>query len=249
MMTQGKMTRVSVAALLAALALAACDSAPAGPPPVTANRVLTYAPVNSTGATEADWMWFFHPELALGAPGGTLDVGSLGYDKDALTPTAGGSLTLGLGTAGNPAARACAVDGPGADLAVYENAFATVDATDGPGTYSEVATVEVSADNATWYAVPYAIDAAKPLVDPARYSGLAGVTPTADGGDRFDLADVIAANPGLLDATFRACYVRLTDGGTRIDDYGNTQMDLYASGADIDAVQALHAEPAAGLAP
>jgi hypothetical protein len=78
------------------------------------------------------------------------------------------------------------------------------------------------------------------------------VTPTAQGGDRFDLTVLIAAHS--LAPDFRACYVRLTDGGTLtapydLDDYGNHNSDLFSSGADIDAVVPLHSVAAPGLAP
>jgi len=43
--------------------------------------------------------------------------------------------------------------------------------------------------------------------------------------------------------------VRLTDGGTLYPDYGNSQSDLYDSGADIDAVEALNSVDAPGLTP
>jgi hypothetical protein len=131
---------------------------------------------------------------------------------------------------------------------VYENPFVTVDpATGVTGTNNEAATVEVSGDALAWYAFPVSIAEALPLVDPARYRNFAGITPTAEGGDRFDLAEVIAAH--ALSAGFRACYVRIVDGGTRHADFGNTQTDLHDSGADIDAVEALHAQPAPGLQP
>jgi hypothetical protein len=105
----------------------------------------------------------------------------------------------------------------------------------------------VSEDSVTWHAFPIAIDAGRPLIDPARYTGFAGVIPTAEGGDRIDLAAVIAA--AGLPTDFQACYVRLTDAGTRYADYGNTQSDLWASGADIDAVEALHSVANPALVP
>jgi hypothetical protein len=198
------------------------------------------------------WPYFFHPEWALGPPGGTLDTASLGYDK-AAGDAAGGSITLGLGTSGDPTARVCAVDGAGDDLAVFENAFPTVDPiTMIAGTVSEVAILAVAEDAAgPWYEYPYSIDGGYELIQPQRYSGLAGVTPTAQGGDRFDLTVLIAAHS--LAPDFRTCYVRLTDGGTLttpydLDDYGNTQTDLHSSGADIDAVAPLHFVEAPGLA-
>jgi len=186
--------------------------------------------------------------VALGAAGGTLDVASLGFDP-AVADAPGGTLTLGLGSAADPAARACVVDGAGDDLAVYENAFTTTDPASGlEGTENEVATLEVAEVAAgPWYGYPHALDATVHPVLPARYQGFAGVTPNSQGGDRFDLAVLLAAE-GLA-ADFRACYVRLTDGGTRYPDYGNSQSDLYDSGADIDAVEALHSTDATGLAP
>jgi hypothetical protein len=199
------------------------------------------------------WKYVVQPEAALGAPQGGAQVASLGY-LPGVPDTAGGTLTLGFGASGT---RRCIVDGEGDDLAVYENAFLTGDLdgdpfTSDPGTYNEVATVEVSADNLTWYAFPASIDPGNAnLLDPARYnrpgSTFAGVTPTALGGDGFDLADLIARNG--LPAAYRACYLRLTDGGTLHPDYGNTQSDLFQSGADPDAVRALHAVAAPGLVP
>jgi hypothetical protein len=240
---------LALAPLLALLAGCGGSSGAADAPAITANRVLGYQPVNSLSAKEADWPYFFHPDAALGLPGGTLDVVSLGYDPAAKPPALGGSLTLGLGPAGDPAQHACIVDGTGPDFAVFENAFRTVDPVDGPGTENEVAIVAVSADFMTWYAFPASIDSSKPAVDPTRYHDFAGVLPTAEGGDTFDLWELIAANPGVLDANFRACYMRLTDGGMLYPDYGNTQTDLWASGADIDAVVATHAVSAPSLAP
>lgn len=201
---------------------------------VYADRVVAYNPVIDPAATEEFWPYFYDETLALGAPGGTLDTVSLGYDP-VPADTLGGTLVLGFG---DDAGHRCIVDDVGDDLVVFENPFSVLNHGAPIGVYSELAVVEVSADNATWYDFPHAIDSAFPLVDPARYSGFAGVVLRSKGGDRFDLADVIAAHS--LPADFQACYIRLTDGGTLYPDYGNTQSDLYASGADIDAVQALH---------
>ncbi|MBI3992500.1 MAG: hypothetical protein HY342_04440 [Candidatus Lambdaproteobacteria bacterium] len=201
-----------------------------------------------TGLGPPAWSYFFSPDRALGAPGDYTSVVSLGY-VPAGTDAPGGALVLGLGAAGDPAQRGCAIDGVGDDVAVYENPFVTSDADSISGTNNEVATVEFSTDNATWYEYPHdaTLDPAKPLIDRTRYVGFAGVTPTSEGGDRFDLALLIAEH--ALSADFNACYVRITDGGTRWVDYGNTQSDLFASGADIDAVEALHYEADATLAP
>ena len=115
--------------------------------------------------------------------------------------------------------------------------------TDSPAN-TELALVEVSDDGTTWHEYPHSIGSG-PLIDPDKYAGFAGVTPRSKGGDRFDLAEVIAAY--TLSSDYRACYLRLTDGGTLYPDYGNTQSDLWASGADIDAVQVLHSAAATGL--
>ena len=85
------------------------------------------------------------------------------------------------------------------------------------------------------------------LVEPQRYTNIGGVIPISEGGDVFDLADAIAYHG--LPADFQACYIRLTDGGTAIDDYGNFQTDQFKSGADIDAVGAFHYIAAPGLLP
>ena len=154
---------------------------------------------------------------------------------------------MGLGLAGGSPDAKCVVDGPGADFVVFENPFRSVDVDGNPGTYNEVATVEVSADGEQWYQFPAAIDVDKVLIDPARYTNFAGVLPVDEGGDPFDLSQVIEDNPGVLDANFRACFIRITDGGMAFGDYGNTQSDFFKSGADIDAVQAIHFETVVGL--
>lgn len=238
--------------LIVALALlpAACgDGSGTGAAPVVANRVVDYSPVNVFAASVEQWPQFHHPELALGEPGGTLHAASLGYDDtDPLAPPAlGGSLTLGLGRAEDPADRACVEDGPGDDLAVYENPFPWSEA-GYAGTYNELAVVAVAeAAGGPWYGFPHAIVACDHPVLPDCYEGFAGVVLVADGGDRFDLAALIAE--AGLPADFRACYVKLTDGGTLFPDFGNTQTDQWNSGADIDALEALHPVAAPGLAP
>jgi len=214
--------------------------------PPRANRVVAYTPELPDGQTLGSG--FYEPSAVLGFPAGSLSVVSLGDDGTG----PGGSITVGLGTAME---NHCIVDEPGVDFVVYENPFAFTDDT-GEVVFTEAAYVEVSEDNVTFHRFapdfpdPMLTDAElAPLVgQTSEFSNLAGITP---GGDLFDLADVIAANAGVLDSTFQACYVRIVDGGTEVPDY-----DAYGqygtqdpSGADIDAVEALHWVAAPGLTP
>jgi hypothetical protein len=219
----------------------------------------TYAPVNATGATSAQWPYFFQPATVAGPPCGTNASGlfdgiSLGYDASVLNAQ-GGSLVVGLGDAAGPR---CAVDDSttAPDLVVYGNQFFL---NAGGAVYPKIATVDVTdvlpADPAaaTWHRFPPSFNpAACNLSYPANvqsgcYMNFAGVLPTSVGGDRFDLSD-----PGIvppLPPSFQACYVRITDGGTLYPDYGDTQTDLYQGGAAIDAVQALTSVAAPALTP
>ena len=217
---------------------------------IYANRVVAYNPVLQNGVTELEWPYFFHPENALAAPDDAFGVVSLGYDPSG-EAILGGSITLGFGeitsTSETPATpiNACAVDGDGADFSVYENPFATKDPKTGTTIYNtEVATVEVAQvlpqDGGEWFLFPPIVDETLALGDPDRYKNLAGVTTIAEGGDLFDLADLIAHHD--LTAGFLACYIRLTDGGSIYADYGNTQTDQHASGADINAVEVFHSQ-------
>lgn len=158
------------------------------------------------------------PDIVLGPPvpgpggAGSTDVASLGC---------GGSITLAFDGEG-------IVDGPGPDLVVFENAFASPG-----GAFVEPAQVLVSDDGETWWAF-----ACEPGGD-AR--GCAGVTPVASeathapvdprrsGGDGFDLADV-----GLAHAR----WVRLID--RTAEHYGDDQWCQGAAGGfDLDAMAAV----------
>ena len=178
-----------------------------------AAKVVSFS-AGSGGGFGADKL----PGIVLGGPqgkgasAGSLDVVSLGC---------GGSIVLGLG------ARAL-IDGPGADLLVFENPFAT---------WIELGRVAVSDDGATWHTWP--CDAADKA---GGYPGCAGVSPvlanadngfdptdpTKAGGDAFDLADL-----GLK----RARFVRITDTGTNA-------CDAPTAGFDLDAVALVHSAPA-----
>ncbi len=233
------------AVLAALLALAACggEDGPATPDAGTgtdagtdagsdagvrpsdpyADEVVEYVPGEGAGFGQDRF-----PSVVLGPPAGVgPDNGSL----DVLSLGRGGHITLRF-------TDVAVIDGPGVDLLVFENAFATP----GGGSYAETGLVEVSDDNVTWKAFPCAFrDAA------ARYPGCAGVhpvqanpangvsatDPAVAGGDSFDLATV-----GLA----RARYVRITDSGA--NGYGDT-----AGGFDLDAVAVVNGEPLQGTSP
>jgi hypothetical protein len=168
------------------------------------------------------------PTVVLGAPAGVgPDNGSL----DVLSLGRGGTITLRF-------TDLAALDGPGVDLLVFENAFALPNGS----TYAETGRVEVSHDGVTWRAFPCAAgDAAggypgcagvRPvLANPA--NGVSATDPAVAGGDGFDLATV-----GLR----RARYVRITDSGA------NGYFDT-AGGFDLDAVAVVNGEPLPGGAP
>jgi hypothetical protein len=156
------------------------------------------------------------------------------------------------------------VDGPGPDLAVFENAFYVGGLHD--HCMIETAFVEVSADGIDWRRFPADYNPAgpgdPPYAEPANFSGLAGVhpvyadpatganplDPAVSGGDFFDLATV-----GLAAARL----VRIIDTGNEaaapgtgsvdadgdpIDDLGNHQTPTEdRQGFDLDAIAVLNA--------
>ncbi len=158
------------------------------------------------------------PDVVLGPPrgggccNGSLDVASLGN---------GGSIVLGFDRV--------IVDGPGADLVVFENPFEF-----GNAIYAELATVEVSSDGRDWKAFPCTATAPPwgrcAGWHPVFLDGLdAPVFPSNAGGDAFDLAEV-----GLAEARF----VRVTD-RPDIDppDHGSFDLDAVGivHGSDCDS--------------
>ncbi len=196
-----------------------------------ADRVIAYNPVTTLGWPAID------PSKAIGPPGGPLDAVPLGFDPQQLAVPPRGSIVLGFGSGGVPH---CAVNGNAADLVIASSAVPAVDANGNPGTWSQVLTVEVSNDDVNWYAFPQILDPSKLPVDPLRYPrGFAGVTPTAgtgpaaQGGDAFDLGDIVGLPPG-----FEACYIRMMDAGMLVQDYGSTQPDSLNEGGAVDAVRA-----------
>ncbi|MBK8978441.1 MAG: hypothetical protein IPM29_21275 [Planctomycetes bacterium] len=220
-------------------ALLALHPAPArtqGAPNIHATRVVAFDEQGRAGGG------IFAPPNALGAPDGALGVHSLGI---------GGSLTLGFDVT--------IQDGPGADLIVFENAFAS--SSEPWTTFAEVCFVEVSSNGVDFARVPSRYTG--PQVDPGAfafvhtgfYAGLGGTLPTrlgaADpedivlaGGDPIDLAE-LGADPlviaGRVDLRAIAL-VRLVDvrSGVDVDASGAPIRDAGAGSADIDAVTVLH---------
>lgn len=154
------------------------------------------------------------PEVVLGPPvgagenKGSLHVVSLGK---------GGSITVRLGRD--------AVNGPGPDLIVFENAFRLAG---GPNFFVEPGEVSVSEDGTTFTAFPCVSDqppypgcaGLKAVFASGADGGVSPVDPEHAGGDAFDLDDL-----GLS----RVRFVRITD-RTTPDPIPNT------AGFDLDAV-------------
>jgi hypothetical protein len=197
---------------LAIATLAACGShepgvgLPAPEPDPFADSVVSFEPGEGSGYG-ADQM----PDIVLGPPegkgsyAGSLDVVSLGRE---------GSIVLAFDDM-------LLVDGPGADLLVFENAFVN---------WYETGHVAVSEDGSSWHSWP-----CDPDDKLGGYPGCAGVAsviansdngadstdPAIAGGDAFDLADL-----GIT----RARFVRITDSGRNIysDDKGGFDLDAVA---------------------
>ncbi|MEJ7731524.1 MAG: hypothetical protein WKG00_20215 [Polyangiaceae bacterium] len=127
-----------------------------------------------------------------GASAGSLDVVSLGD---------GGTVVLAF-------TDNAIVDGPGADLLVFENAFGF--GPDAADVFAELAAVAVSEDGVTWVDFPCTADAPPfgacagwhPVFANADVNTIDPTDAAVAGGDSFDLADI-----GLTEARF----VRVTD--------------------------------------
>ncbi len=140
--------------------------------------------------------------------------------EELLTLGTGGEIVLAFHDGG-------IVDGPGADIIIFENPFLIGNT---GAVYRETGIVAVSEDGAVWHEFPY---------DPETFAGLAGVTPVdgsadpldpeAAGGDAFDLADV-----GLE----HALYLRIRDAADLVLDAGPS--------FDLDAVAVIHGEQGNG---
>ncbi len=178
-----------------------------------ASAVVQFAPGEGAGFGQSKL-----PEVVVGPPSGRgMSAGSL----DVLSLGDRGSITLAFATP--------IIDGPGADLIVFENAFKAGDGTP----FIETARVAASADGETFVEWPCAATDAGGL-----FAGCAGVSPTfafaqdgsdaldpdTSGGDAFDLARI-----GLVSARF----VRITDTGLNV-------YQAPSGGFDLDAVAVVH---------
>lgn len=201
---------------VAAGGLDSCDSAPTR----AVSCVLSFTPGPGAGFGQEDF-----PEIVYGPPeGGGLKQGSL----DVLSLGRGGEIIVGFGTNR-------VIDGPGADLIVFENAFAV--SGDETVPFKELGEVAVSEDGETWVAFPCSTEVYpfegcagwRPVYSSAD-SGISPYDPAASGGEAFDLADL-----GLESARY-----------VRIRDLGKIAAAPNA-GFDLDAVTIVHDE--AGLGP
>ncbi|MEZ4318960.1 MAG: LIC_13355 family lipoprotein [Myxococcota bacterium] len=196
-------------------------------------------------APGADDSVFGDPALAAnGAHGNGCCAG--GIDVYSLNPALGRTeLVLRFGEP--------VLDGPGDDLAVFENAFG-IDGSD--ERFMDPVIVSVSADGERFAAFPHDYTAPDPTVfsaDPEHWVGFAGLTPVlldeasnpvsaADrdlaGGDAFDLADLpeSEATDAILESGAR--YVRLVPATLEMHPATGLPFpaDPISDGPDIDAV-------------
>ena len=213
----------SAAIMLIAALLAACGDAgeeeeptPAPDPRPYAAALVSFEPGAGAGFGQQ-----LLPDIVLGPPGAG---GSVNPSLDVLSLGRGGQIVLDL-------APHVAVDGPGPDLVIFENAFWI--SGDPTQVYAELGEVSVSEDGEQWHT--FKCD--QTPAEPGRWPGCAGWSPrmsfdidatTIDhamtGGDPFDLADL-----GLT----RARYVRIRDVST-------TAPDGPSAGFDLDAVGVIH---------
>ena len=218
-----------------------------------AAEVIDYAPSPGVNAANGD------PSKALGpigttADGATVSLGDLTADELAQSVPPG-RITLRMS--------APLSDGPGWDLAVFENAFAFFPPDDDK-VFAELAYVEVSTDGATFARFPAAsltttlfepFGPAFAGIDPTDVHNLAGLhegltgTPF-DFAELADAAEVLSGAVGLDDIR----YVRLIDipgDGSSLDAEGRGILEAWPTtdlafgngGHDLDAVAGRYAVP------
>lgn len=208
---------------------------------VAATSILLTCTANAWAEPSDPWL----DAVKIFAPGSYAGFGADQLPGIVLGPPRGGGLTqqsvdvVSLGNGGSITVvfrDNIVVDGPGDDLAIYENAFHA--GSDSGPIFAEYGVVELSPDGKTWTPVPY---------DAESGAGLAGAQPVLStpqndidplapegGGDRFDI--------GALGLSF-VRFVRITDGGDAIPDPGNVVPPANKGGFDLDAMGAIHSSP------
>ena len=237
--------------VLFTIVLAACGEPPAGeapdaagpdggaPPVVRLADVVVAAP-GASGEGYGDPARAVNGVRGGGAGAGGLDVYSLAFP-----PAENVSITLGW-TDG------LLRNGPGDDLAVFENPFEIAG-----GVFMDLIVVEVSRDGVAWRALAHdyvTVDETVYVPDPAAWQGFAGRTPVllhaednpvdpfdraAAGGDGLDLEDVVGDDPEADAIRAEGIrQVRLVVAPSRENpDTGDPYVrDAIASGADLDGV-------------
>ena len=204
-----------------ALALLLWPSPPAGADPC-ADAVTSY-----TAGTNGGFQQDLLPDIVLGAPYG---AGSTSQSLDVVSLGDGGSITIAF--TDNQI-----VDGPGADFTIFENVFIPANTTT---PFTEAGVVAASADGVTYFTFPHGpgltgVAGITPVFANADTNTIDPRDPAVSGGDSFDLAAV-----GLASARF----LRITDPGAAIDDYGNhfPTPGPGKSGFDLDAAIAIHSQ-------
>lgn len=195
------------------------DTAPDEPLPY-ARRVIDFRPGSGAGHGRDQL-----PDIVLGPP---TSSGVANPSQDVLTLGDDGEIVVGFGDD-------TLVDGPGADLVVYENPFLIGGNPD--QVYAELGEVAVSVDGDNW--TSFRCDPSDN--EAGEWPGCAGwrpvrsydptavipLDPAITGGDPFDLADI---------GVERANYIRITDRSSA-EVTGPT-----VNGFDLDAVGAVHLE-------
>ncbi len=243
-MTAHRVTSCSGRAALVSIAVLAGCGRPAG------EGVLADLVVDAPGATGEG---YGDPSRAVngvrggGTHAGSLDVYSLDYrSRRSLTLAIDGHAVL---------------DGPGADLVVFENPFQE---SSRDASFMDPVVVEVSSDGERWLAFPHDYIAADETLyepHPEAWEGFAGVTPVLlhaetnpidafdprAGGDAFDLAELVGTDPATsaLAEQLRAegvRFVRLTSAAVLVNPDTGVPFprDGVSDGADIDGVVARH---------
>ncbi|MGE4652748.1 MAG: DUF4465 domain-containing protein [Myxococcota bacterium] len=233
---------------VAALLLLCTGSLPA----VQASAQTGYAPeLMQAWATSVQEL--LRGPLDIAAPGaGAASYGEGGF---ALGPASSDSAdVVSLGDGGSIALHFASgiSDGPGDDLAVFENGFFTVG-----GLFGEFAFVEVSSNGVDFGRFESACDVTQPVpgfgaVDPNDYQGLAGdqAIGSGTGFDLAEFADHPLVSSGALNL-LAVSHVRIIDvigDGSASDSLGWPIYDPYPTafetgGFDLEAIGVLHTAP------